>query len=328
MNLASVYSGMRKFNAAITDYQKAFALAPTLMFGPFVNHEYGFTLVQAGQLAEAEAVFSRMKKEGAPDNKARGYRSLALLQMYRGRYGSAGEELRSAIVLNRTNKEPVSEFRDRMYLLTTLDARGERREADAEWLEADRLITRLSLAPNWLWRPVQRLARRGQLRDAQRLVALMQKTAGSATADSSVARNVGLDRAYIDLAQAGIELATGQPTRALDLLEPTREVLKVEMLEPLAVVYAAAGRLPAAISLYEEFVLRNPPHLGSELQQTWLESHVVLGALYERLGRSDSARRLYSALVELWKGGDSDLVLLETARGRLKKLSPEAGVSR
>ena len=118
----------------------------------------------------------------------------------------------------------------------------------------DRLINRLSLDPSWLWRPVRRLARRGQLRDAQRLVALMEKTAGSATADSSVARNVGLDRAYIDLAQAEIELASGRPVRAIELLEPTREILKVEMPEPLAAAYAAAGRLPAAISLYEEFV--------------------------------------------------------------------------
>jgi hypothetical protein len=39
-------------------------------------------------------------------------------------------------------------------------------------------------------------------------------------------------------------------------------------------------------------------------------------------------RRLYSALLELWKDGDSDLVLLETARGRLKKLSQGAGVSK
>jgi tetratricopeptide (TPR) repeat protein len=324
VNLASAYSGLRNFEAAIPAYQKAFALEPSAIFGTFVNHEYGFTLIQSGRPAEAEAVFNRMKKEGEPSNRPRGHRSLALLHMYRGQYGSASDELRSAIVLDRTYKEPVSEFRDRMYLLTALDARNQRSEADVAWTEVDRLINRLSLAPNWLWRPVQRLARRGQLRDAQRLVALMQKTAGSATADSSVARDLGLDRAYIDLAQAEIELASGRPARAIELLEPTREVLKVEVLEPLAAAYTAAARLPAAISLYEEFVLRQPPLLGNELQQTWLESHVALGALYERLGRSDDARRLYSALVELWKDGDSDLALLKTARERLARLAPAA----
>jgi tetratricopeptide (TPR) repeat protein len=207
-----------------------------------------------------------------------------------------------------------------MYLLTALDARDERPKADAAWLEAVRLINNLSLDPSWLWRSVRRLSRRGQLRDAQRLVALMQKTAGRATADSSVARNVGLDRAYIDLAQAEIELARGRPVRALELLEPTREVLKVEVLESLAAAYSAAGRIPDAISRYED--LLGKPVFGNEHQEIWFSSHIALGALYERLSRPDDARRLYSELAEQWKDGDSDLVLLKTARGRLARLAP------
>ena len=245
VNLAGIRSGTGNFKAAIAGYQNAFALDPTLMFRSFVNHEYGFTLVQAGQVAEAEVVFSRMKKEGVElYNKAKGYRSLALLHMYRGRYASASEELREAIVLNQASKEPVSEFRDRRYLVTALDARNDRRVADAAWTDLERLINRLSLEPSWLWQPVQRLARRGQLREARRLVALMEKTAGSATADSSVARNVGLDRAYIDLAQAEIELASGRPVRAIELLEPGREILKLEMAVSLA-ARIRGGRTPA-----------------------------------------------------------------------------------
>ena len=320
VNLATAYGGIGNVAAAISAYQKAFALAPALFFGPYVNHEYGFTLVKAGRFADAEAVFGRMINEGELLAKAKGHRSLALLQMYRGRYASASEELRKAIVLDQAYKEGVSQFRDRMYLLTALDARDERPKADAAWLEANRLIINLSLDPSWLWRSVRRLSRRGQLRDAQRLVALMQTTSGSATADSSVARNVGLDRAYIDLGQAEIELASGRPVRALELLEPTREVLKVEVLESLAVAYSAAGRLPDAISRYEE--LLGKPVFGNEHQEIWFGSHIALGALYERLSRRDDARRLYSALVEQWKDGDSDLVLLKTARGRLARLAP------
>ena len=62
---------------------------------------------------------------------------------------------------------------------------------------------------------------------------------------------------------------------------------------------------------------------GTEMQQIWLQSHAALGALYERVARPDDARRLYSALVEQWKDGDSDLVLLKTVRERLSKLSPQ-----
>jgi tetratricopeptide (TPR) repeat protein len=319
INLASAYSGREDVEAAIPAYQKAFTLDPAMMFGPFVNHEYGFTLIRAGRLAEAEAAFGRMKKEGQLHAKAKGHRSLALLQMYRGQYASASEELRGAIVLDQSYKEAISEFRDRMYLVIALDARGQKREADAAWREVDRLINRLSLSPSWLWPPVRWLARRGQLSDARRLVALMEKTAGSATADSSIARNMGLDRAYVNLAQAEIELARGRAGRAVDLLEPIREVLKEDTVESLAAAYAAAGRLPAALGLYEEF-MRKRLLLGTELQQIWLQSHASLGALYERLTRPDDARRLYSALVEQWKDGDPDLVLLNTVRERLAKL--------
>ena len=65
----------------------------------------------------------------------------------------------------------------------------------------------------------------------------------------------------------------------------------------------ATGRLPAAICLYEESIRK--PSLGHELQHTWFESHIALGALYERVGQPDDARRLYSALVERWKDGVS-----------------------
>ena len=107
--------------------------------------------------------------------------------------------------------------------------------------------------------------------------------------------------------------------RAVDLLEPIRDVLKEETVESLAAAYASAGRLPAAIGLYEEF-MRRRLLLGTELQQIWLQSHASLGALYERVARPDDARRVYSALVERWKDGDSDLVLLRTVRERLSKL--------
>ena len=49
-------------------------------------------------------------------------------------------------MLNQTSKEPISEFRDRRYLVTALDARDQRRVADAAWREVDRLISRLSLS--------------------------------------------------------------------------------------------------------------------------------------------------------------------------------------
>ena len=52
-------------------------------------------------------------------------------------------------------------------------------------------------------------------------------------------------------------------------------------------------------------------------QEFWFESHIALGASVRATESPDDARRLYSALVEQWKDGDNDLVLLKTARERL-----------
>ena len=73
INLASAYSGMEDVEAAIPAYQKAFTLEPAAIFGTFVNHEYGFTLIRAGRLAEAEAVFRSNEERRAnftPKRKA------------------------------------------------------------------------------------------------------------------------------------------------------------------------------------------------------------------------------------------------------------------
>src|SRR5258705_2459683 len=104
-----------------------------------------------GKAAEAEAVFDRMTKEGDPPSlRAKGFRSLALLEMYRGRYTVAVEQLRHAIAIDQTYDQGVSEFRDRLYLVTALNALGRSRERGAEWVYLDRCIAKLALSPDWL----------------------------------------------------------------------------------------------------------------------------------------------------------------------------------
>ena len=166
--------------------------------------------------------------------------------------------------------------------------------------------------------PVRRLARRGQVRDAQRLVALMEKTAGSATADSSVGRNVGLDRAYIVSREPRsswpVDALHARPTARAD---PGRSKRGDDRIPGAA--YASAGRLPApSASMKSDAQTTATRH---QMQQIWLQSHASLGALYERAAHLDDARRVYSALVAQWKDGDSDIVLLKTVRERLSKLS-------
>jgi tetratricopeptide (TPR) repeat protein len=304
--------------AAIPAYQRAFELDRRLAVGVFINHEYGFTLAQLGRLDEAARAFARMKTEGEPADQPRGFRSMALLNMLQGRYGAAIEELRSAIRLDQTLDQPLSEFRDRLYLITALEATARTRETRPEWTAVNQLITRLSLSANWLWRPVRMSARSGRVADARRYLRVMQEWVGKATADSGVGRNIGDDTAYVSAAEAEVALAEGHVERAIERIEPARLHLKIpEMLYTAAAAYEAAGDVASAIARYEEF-LRTPP-LGNEGQQAWFETHLALGRLYEQGGRTADARRVYETLVTRWQGADDDLVLLQQVRQRLQQ---------
>jgi len=94
--------------------------------------ESGGRRIDEKRLDEAAEVFAKMTAESEPTKQARGYRSRALLEMYRGRYKAAIESLHQAILINETNGYQVSEFRDRMYLSSALRAAGQRRQLDAE----------------------------------------------------------------------------------------------------------------------------------------------------------------------------------------------------
>lgn len=319
VNMATAYSAMGDFSSAIPAYQKAFDLSPDLILGVFVNHEYGFTLVRAGRDTEAGAVFERMKKEATGINRARGFRSTAFLEMYRGHYSAAIKEIRQSIAINQTQRSTVSEYRDRLILYSALQAMGQTREASAEWPAIERLIHSQPFGPEWLVKPVKLLARRGQINDAARLVGLMEKTAWNTTAASAANRNTGEDHANIDLAQSEVDLARGRTGPALEAVERAHLALQdVNSLETLAPALIAAGRPSEAVTRYEE-LLKKPP-FGNEGQEAWFQAHLALGRLYEQQGRQEDARRLYTSLLDRWKDADANLLLLKAVRERLGKI--------
>ncbi len=324
VNLATSLHALDDLDAAIPAYQKAFSLSPGLQVDIFVNHEYGFTLVDAGKLDEARSVFEQMIKEAPSSQRARGFRSRAFLEMFNGRYDAATADLRQAILLNQTHRMAVSEYRDRLNLIAALEATGQTAAAATEWAALNTLMGTLSLSPEWLMRPAHLAARRKRVAEAARFIGLMQKTLGNSTADSSMNRNTSRDHAFVQLAQGDVELARGQTARAIELIEPAHATLLLpDSLDSIARAYAAAGRVPEAVTRYEELLERRP--FGNEAQDVWFGAHVDLGQLYERLGRTDDARRLYTSLLDRWKGGDRDIVLRKAAQDRLARLARASG---
>lgn len=309
INLATAYGGLRRDDRAVEVYGRAFALRPDLLTEHFVNHEYGFTLVRLGRLEEAEQAFARMKAEAEPSKQARGYRSQGLLEMYRGRYAGAVEELRQAVVIDQSHGFGVSEFRDRLFLVQALDGLGRSVEAGRELAAVDRLIARLSLGPEWLRIAARVRARRGDVRAARRLHAAMARAAGQSTLDSSANRDVEMDQVALTFVEGEIALAERRAAEAARLFEAALAVSRRnrgEVLEAAARAHAAAGDLERAARRYEELLAATP--LGGEEQDGWLRAHLELGRIYERLGRPDAAQTSYGRLAELWKAGDADLV--------------------
>ena len=319
VNLATTYSAMGKFDAALVEYDKAFARDASLLFGPFVNSEYGFTLVKAGRASEARPVFERMKTEAREAVRSRGFRSMAFLDMSTGRYGAALGEIRKAILMNRSHGERLSEYRDRLILASALQALGRTREAWAEWGEARTAIASMTLAPEWLWRPARMLARNGRPAEAKQLLQLMLKTTRNAVTDSTTNRSLSHDAAFVKLVEAEIDAAEGREAAAVEALEQVNAQLQMpDTLESLAVALASARRVDDAIPRFEQLVSGLP--LGNEAQEDWFAAHARLGALYEQVGRTADARRIYASLADRWKEGDADLLLLRHVRARLARL--------
>jgi tetratricopeptide (TPR) repeat protein/predicted Ser/Thr protein kinase len=319
VNLATCYRGQRKYEQAVATYRKAFELNPEMLTGQFVNHEYGSTLIHLGRLDDAAAVFVKMRAQPDATSKARSYRSMAFLEMYRGRYDAAIKELRQAILIDETNKFGVSEYRDRLILARAFSAKDMSAAAGAELDAATRLRTTLSLSPEWLRMLAKLEARRGRVKEARRLVDEMSKRAWDATAGSSANRSMDEDQTYINQAQGEVALAEGRFEEALRLLEAASLSNRDEdLVESVAAAQAASGHLDVAAKRYDE--LLSAPRFGNEIQELWFRSHVTAGEIDERLGRTDEARKKYEALVKIWKDGDPDLVALKNAKARLAKL--------
>jgi tetratricopeptide (TPR) repeat protein/predicted Ser/Thr protein kinase len=319
VNLATAYSGLDKYKDAVEQYHRAFDLRPQYRTDTIINHEYGFVLVRVRDLKGAAQNFERMLADNSTVNQARGHRSLGLLEMYRGRYGAAIDRLRQAVLINKTNKATVSEYRDRLYLARAYKGKGMEKAFGAELDSAHRLALGATLAPEWLRLVGKRQARAGRISQARTILALMEKTAGDATASSSVARNLATERAQIDVVRGEIELAEGRSAKALDLLEAAFVVhTRVDTLESLASALVAAGRLEDAARRYEEIIARG--EIGTEDQEHWFAAHSALADVYRRLGRLDRARELYTALLSAWAEADEDLVALKAARQALGSL--------
>lgn len=321
VNLATCYAGLGRHRDAVAAYEQAFALRPEYLTGQYINHEYGFTLVHLGEIEKAEGAFRAMASSTDPALQARGLRSQALLDMYRGRYRAAAEGLRGAILLSRAHGYRLSEFRDRLFRALALEARGQRAPALEEVVAAGAIARQMTLAPDWLAMLGAALIRHGRVRDAERLLAQATESAADPTAVSGIARSTTQDAASMHLLRGEILLARREALEALQQFEIAHRVRPgVSTLDALGRTNQALEREAEAAARFTE-VVSTRDALGLESQEVWLQTHLHLGRLHERAGRKVEARQVYEKLLGTWKDADPDLAAAREARERLARLN-------
>jgi tetratricopeptide (TPR) repeat protein/tRNA A-37 threonylcarbamoyl transferase component Bud32 len=318
INLATCYNLQDKREEALEQYLRAFALDPAYETGTFVNNEYGFLLVRMGRIEEAEKTFNKMA--GLADNwkKAKGLRSLALLQMYKGEYAAALENLGEAVSVNKALKSGLSEFRDHLYRAIALRRKRETAAFDKEMAALEAIRASMKIEPSFLAKLGTVYARAGKTAQAQRILENVQGTMGDLLAASGVARSSQGDQAAYHRLKGEIELAQGKYEEALASFEMAGNLRDFMTEDTLALTYAKSGQVGKAIEKYEEFLGKDV--LGYEAQDVWSLTPYELGKLCEERGDQAAAAKWYGQFLDQWKAADPDIAEVADAKQRLARL--------
>ena len=312
LNIATSYNIAGRPAETVEHYQKGFELQPEKITHVFLNYEYGNTYMQLGELDKAEAVFRLMLDEPEEWKQTKGYRSLGLLEMYRGRYGVAIEHLQEAAKINRTAREPLSEVRDRLFLAAAYLLKGRQEAAEEELERVEAIRQEEYIAPFYLQIYGSLLLRIGQVEQAAQLLALV--------ADEMQEGNKE-DQAVLALFEGELALARGDTAAALPALERAAHFQRsifIRFGATLAHAYLLSGRLEEARDAYAAIVAGRVP--GRENQEPWILARYYLAQVYDRLGQFDEAVSYYEQFLDIWQSADADLQPVVDARERLATL--------
>ena len=303
INLATTYSLQDKDREALATYDMAFKLEPTWITSGNLNHEYGFTLVSVGEYDKARSVFNQGL---AASIKAQALRSLALLDLYLGKYRDAKPKLTEALLLNVSGKALLTEARNHLFMSILLEGEGDSVGVQRELDKAAKCLESLPPQPAFSTRVAVGFARGRNAEKAARILEKVRKDTNPNDPD----RNSELHRL-----EGEVELARGSQARALELLAlADRDKRTALTVESLARAQRLAGKTDEATSSYETFLGMRGRCDGWEPQQYWFHAHVQLAKLYMARNEGEKARRVLQQFLDLWKSADTDLPAYKEAR--------------
>ncbi len=299
VELATAYKTLGRFPEAVAEYERAFQIDPAYRNTGSVSREYGMALILNGNLNKAEALFSsQIENEKTRED---GLRSMALLDMYRGRYASARSLLDQALQLDERADAPVSLAREHLQLAMIAsgqaDTREERDQLNAA-IDSLKSVSVKVILGAWIG---SLCARDGFVDQAEKI---------EATISPLVDKKSPEQLAYFALLQGEIALQHGDSAKAIQLFNFAEQQKSTPFsMEALARAYQASGDRPKAIALYEKFLAAPGHALLWEPQQSWLMAHDALASDYAAMGDRQSAKRTLDPLLTLWKNADGNLTL-------------------
>jgi tetratricopeptide (TPR) repeat protein len=307
INLATCYSMQDRTSDALASYARAFELEPSWITSGNLNHEYGFTLASAGDDAKARQVFSQALSTPI---KPMALRSLALLDLYQGKYREAKPKLEEALLLNVSAKAKLNEARNHLFMSILLEGQG---DPAGSQRELDKAATCLKTVPPQVWLSSLIGVGYARGRSTEKAARLLDGVRRELNPNDSN-QNKDLHRL-----EGEIELARGNHAKATEfLLLADREKQSPLTVESLARAYEVAGKSDDAIASYEAFLKMRSASDGWEPQQYWFAAHVNLAKLYLARKEEEKARRALQEFLTLWESADPDLPLIKEAQ-RLRK---------
>ncbi|MGE3615777.1 MAG: AAA family ATPase [Gemmatimonadales bacterium] len=314
INLATCYQVLDSLEPALEAYRRAGTADSVILFSANINQEYGLLFLRAGRPEAAESVFRRMAARPDPSSQGRGYRSLAFLASYQGRYRDALAALEQSLSRYRSRGAPLSVFRTLLLAAQSAASLGDA-TASAEFLaQARTVIGTQPLEPVYLDRIAAAHLRLGDRRGAGYWERRLRR---------EVLAGNRADSVQIRLTAARFAVAGGQAREALRLLAVGPD-LAPALLGPYAIVsgkaYAALGRADSALMAWER--ARVWWGGGSETQDEWERLPLSMASAALVAGDTARARDLLAVLVRRWERADSAAPDVARARLLFGRLEP------